>query len=98
MAGRLRGGKYKRLGEAIRRERVLHNRRQGDIARKLRVEQGRIARIESGSRRIDVIEYLAIAKIVGFDPCAILREIDPCAPTYAKPPVPGKVNGAVAVT
>lgn len=35
-----------------------------------------IANIESGNRRLDVVEFLDLARVVGFDPCDILREIE----------------------
>jgi transcriptional regulator with XRE-family HTH domain len=36
---------------------------QGEVARLLRVPQSRLSRIESGERRIDVIELDAIARV-----------------------------------
>lgn len=41
---------------------------QTDLAEKLGQYQSFVARIESGQRRIDVIEYLDIAEAIGFDP------------------------------
>jgi transcriptional regulator with XRE-family HTH domain len=42
--------------------------RQLDLAKRLGEYQSFVARIESGQRRIDVCEFLKIAKAVGFDP------------------------------
>jgi transcriptional regulator with XRE-family HTH domain len=42
--------------------------RQRDLAKRLGEYQSFVARIESGQRRIDVCEFLKIAKAIGFDP------------------------------
>ena len=41
---------------------------QTELAEKLGQYQSFVARMESGQRRIDVIEYLDIAEAIGFDP------------------------------
>lgn len=48
---------------------------QTELADKLGCFQSRIARIESGDRKIDVIEYLEIAEAIGFDPFELLKEV-----------------------
>lgn len=48
---------------------------QTDLAEKLGQYQSFVARIESGQRRIDVIEYLDIAEAIGFDPKRVLSEV-----------------------
>lgn len=48
---------------------------QGDVARKLKEHQSLVSRLESGSRRVDVVDFLTLAKIIGFDPCEALAEI-----------------------
>ncbi|UWU23331.1 helix-turn-helix transcriptional regulator [Rhizobium sp. CB3060] len=35
--------------------------------------QSYMAKLETGQRRLDVVEYIAIAKVIGFDPAAELR-------------------------
>lgn len=46
---------------------VLARRRaglsQGDVARRLRIPQSRLSRMESGERRVDVIELDALARV-----------------------------------
>lgn len=49
---------------------------QADVAEELGRHQPFIANIENGERRIDVVEFLALAKIIGFDPHEILRELE----------------------
>ena len=45
---------------------------QTAIAERLGVHQSLIARIESGSRRVDIIEYIALCHAAGIDPAAFL--------------------------
>jgi transcriptional regulator with XRE-family HTH domain len=49
--------------------------RQEDVAARLRQHQSFVARIESGQRRIDVVEFIALAEAIGFDPAKALRSI-----------------------
>ena len=48
---------------------------QSDLAVKLGEYQSFIARLESGQRRVDVVEFLALAELLEFDPGKALREI-----------------------
>jgi transcriptional regulator with XRE-family HTH domain len=59
---------------------LIHNReeaglRQRDVAKRLGEYQSFIARIESGQRRIDVREFLKIAKAIGFNPGRALNKL-----------------------
>ena len=48
---------------------------QVELAAKLKVYQSHIARLESGQRRVDVIELLDLADALNFDPHAIVKSI-----------------------
>lgn len=48
---------------------------QADLAKQLGEYQSFVARLESGQRRIDVVEFLALADALKFDPCKALRAI-----------------------
>jgi transcriptional regulator with XRE-family HTH domain len=48
---------------------------QVELAAKLKVYQSHIARLESGQRRVDVIELLDIADALNFDPHALVQSI-----------------------
>lgn len=41
---------------------------QSEVAEKLNRYQSFVATVESGQRRIDVVEYLDFAEAIGFDP------------------------------
>jgi transcriptional regulator with XRE-family HTH domain len=46
---------------------------QEKLAKRLKRPQSFIAKYEGGERRIDVVEFVAIAKAIGADPIEILR-------------------------
>lgn len=48
---------------------------QSDLAEALGRYQSVVAAIESGGRRVDVVEFLELAEVIGFDPYEILREV-----------------------
>ncbi|MGZ2488320.1 transcriptional regulator with XRE-family HTH domain [Rhizobium pisi] len=48
---------------------------QIELARKLGEYQSFVARLESGQRRVDVIEFLELSEILGFDPYDAIRTI-----------------------
>lgn len=48
--------------------------RQQKLAEKLKKPQSFIAKYEGGERRIDVIEFIAIARALGVDPVKLFGE------------------------
>nr|WP_200985075.1 helix-turn-helix transcriptional regulator [Rhizobium rhizogenes]QCL09123.1 DNA-binding protein [Rhizobium rhizogenes]QCL10150.1 DNA-binding protein [Rhizobium rhizogenes] len=48
---------------------------QTDLAVKLGEYQSFVARLESGQRRVDVVEFLELAEILGFDAAQALSAI-----------------------
>lgn len=46
---------------------------QVQLARKLKHSQTWVARVESGGRRIDVVEFLRLTDALGLDPAKIIR-------------------------
>jgi len=48
---------------------------QHELARRLKASQTQIARIESGERRVDVVEFIDIAKVLHVDPHKLLAEL-----------------------
>lgn len=48
---------------------------QQEVARKLKRPQSFVAKYEGGERRLDVVEFLAIAKVIGADPVRLLKKL-----------------------
>jgi transcriptional regulator with XRE-family HTH domain len=48
---------------------------QADVAKKLRRYQSFVATVEGGQRKVDVVELLAFAEAIGFDPREALKRL-----------------------
>ena len=48
---------------------------QQEVAKRLKRPQSFVAKYEGGERRIDVVEFLAITRLLGADPIKILRAL-----------------------
>lgn len=53
---------------------------QGDLAARLGCQQSLVARLESGERRLDVIEFVAISRVLAIAPGDLLARIEPLVP------------------
>jgi len=60
--------RHKALVTMIKDAREESGMRQEDVAAKLGQNQMWMQRVESGERRIDVVEFCALAHVIGFDP------------------------------
>lgn len=49
---------------------------QQDLAEALSKPQSFVSKYERRERRLDVVEYVVIAQIIGIDACSIIREIE----------------------
>jgi transcriptional regulator with XRE-family HTH domain len=49
--------------------------KQHDVAEQLQKPQSFVAKYEGGERRIDVVEFLTIARALKADPAALIREL-----------------------
>ena len=67
--------KYDLLQGMLIAARLKARLKQADVAAKLGKPQSYISKVERGERGIDIIEYLAIAEVIGFDPVAFLDEL-----------------------
>jgi transcriptional regulator with XRE-family HTH domain len=67
MVSSIRTKRHKRLIDLVTAERKRAGIRQVQLAKKLKKSQTWIARLESGERRLDVIELLDLAEAIGFD-------------------------------
>ena len=80
--------RHKRLIELLVAERKTHGLRQDDLAYALRRRQTWVSLIERADRRLDVIEYLALAEAIGFDPHAVLSQVQAVPPEKPPRPIP----------
>ena len=66
---------YAAFTELLKEERRSAGLTQAALAKKLRRPQSYVSKYERGDRRLDVIEFLEIARAVGFDPGEILSKL-----------------------
>jgi transcriptional regulator with XRE-family HTH domain len=71
----LGSARHKLLVDFIVSKREAAGLTQTQLAVKLGEYQSFVARLESGQRRIDVIEFLDLAAKLGFDPAKAIRQI-----------------------
>lgn len=70
----LKSPEYARLVAALVAVRKNAGIRQQALAKKLGRPQSFIAKYEGGERRIDVVEFIAIARALGADPVKLFRD------------------------
>lgn len=66
---------HKALVALIRKYRLDAGLRQADVARSLGEKQQWVAIVEAGQRRISVVEFIALAKAINFDPAKAIKKI-----------------------
>jgi transcriptional regulator with XRE-family HTH domain len=70
--------RHKALIDLLIQKREATGLTQAELAERLGEYQSFVARLESGQRRVDVVEFIRLAEILGFDPAkaiAALRKI-----------------------
>jgi transcriptional regulator with XRE-family HTH domain len=72
----LGSARHKLLVDLIISKREAAGLTQAQLAEKLGEYQSFVARLESGQRRIDVVEFLDLASELGFDPAKVIRQIE----------------------
>jgi ribosome-binding protein aMBF1 (putative translation factor) len=75
MVSSIRTKRHKRLIELVTAERKQAGIRQIQLAKKIKRSQTWIARLESGERRLDVVELLDLAEAIGFDAPAMVAAV-----------------------
>ncbi|WP_411905886.1 helix-turn-helix domain-containing protein [Rhizobium mayense] len=73
---------HKALVELICQKRKAAGLKQEDLAIVLHETQPWVAHLESGQRRIDVIEFVKLANAIGFN---AVEELEKLIPTILKP-------------
>ena len=71
----IRTARHKRLAELLAEKRIEAQMHQADVAAALGRHQPFITNIEREQRRVDVVEFLQLARIIGFDPHALIDEL-----------------------
>jgi transcriptional regulator with XRE-family HTH domain len=59
----------------LKEERKKAGLTQAKLAKKLRRPQSYVSKYERGDRRLDVIEFLEVARAIDFDPSEFLRKL-----------------------
>lgn len=72
----LRSAEHVRLTQWLVAAREKARLTQQELAGRLGRHQSFVAKYEGGERRIDVIEFLTIARALGFDPARAIRQIE----------------------
>jgi HTH-type transcriptional regulator/antitoxin HipB len=67
--------RHLRLVEILTERRKSARLTQEDIAKLLEVPQSVISSLERGGRRIDIVEFLEIAELIGLDPHFLIGEL-----------------------
>lgn len=65
----------KLLLQILREARLEAGMRQVDVAKVLNRPQSYVAKIESGERKIDFIEFLEFTKALGLDPVSLVKKL-----------------------
>ena len=58
---------------------------QQDMAVRLNRLQSFVSKYERGERRLDIVEFIAICRVLAIDPCSIIREIEELAQAQLSP-------------
>jgi transcriptional regulator with XRE-family HTH domain len=71
----LRSRRHRALCAALLSARKSARLSQTELAGRLKTSQTVIARIESGERRVDVVEFIDMARALRLDPKEVLSEL-----------------------
>jgi len=67
--------KYERFRDLLIDARKSVGMTQAEVASKLKQPQSYVSKYERGERRLDVIEFFEVAKVIGCDPLELLRKL-----------------------
>lgn len=67
---------YRVFKHALVNARKAANLTQYDLAQRLVKPQSFVSKFELGERRLDVIEFIAVARAIGVNPCEIIHILD----------------------
>jgi transcriptional regulator with XRE-family HTH domain len=67
---------YRKLTELLVQARRKSGLTQQDVADALKTHQSYVAKVEGGERRIDVVEFMELAKALGVVPSGLLKKLE----------------------
>lgn len=68
--------RYKKLQVALKSARAAAGMTQAQVGEQLGRPQSFVNKYESGERRLDVVEFLDVARILGVKPHLVLRKLE----------------------
>ncbi|MGA0594574.1 helix-turn-helix domain-containing protein [Enterovirga sp. CN4-39] len=71
----LSSARQKRLAELLIQYREQAGLNQAEVAKALGRHQPFVSNLESGQRRLDVVELLDLGEAIGFDPVQMIQEL-----------------------
>lgn len=75
MSRSLRSPLHTSMMTVLRRERGRSDLTQAELAGRLRRPQSYVAKVETGERRLDVVEFVEYARAIGLEPAHLLALI-----------------------
>jgi transcriptional regulator with XRE-family HTH domain len=80
MSRTLQSPRHEALRAFLVRARQKAGLSQAEVAAKLGRYQSFVATVEGGQRRVDVVEFLAFAEAIGFDPGEAIKKLKSVKP------------------
>ena len=75
MRDTLRSPQQEQLRTLLSELRERHQLTQAEVAKRLAKPQSFVAKYEGGERRLSVIEFIYVARALGAEPVALLRQL-----------------------
>ena len=66
---------YRKLLDLLRTARTEAGLNQRDLAKRLRTHRSWVAKVETGERRLDVVEFVRVCRAVDVDPAELVATI-----------------------
>lgn len=75
MPSSLRSPAHQALIARLKQARKAAGLRQAEVAQRLGVPQSYVAKVEGGERRLEVLEFIRLAKVLDLDPAQLVAEV-----------------------
>lgn len=87
MAKTIYRAEYRQLVDLLRARRESLEMTQSELACLLGWKQQKVSFVETGSRRMDVLEYIEVARALGMSPSASFRRAEKLIAQGTRPPI-----------